>query len=1142
LGLTAINTVSAQVSTTPLTDTNGTNREAIVLSPFRVDGTSDVGYQATNSMAGTRLKTPLRDIGSAVSVLTKAVFDDTGATNADSILSYATGMEVGGELGNFADGKGSNSNGRAEQDVQRTNPQDTQRVRGLASASLTRDFFLTDIPFDSYNTGRVDISRGANSLLFGIGSPGGIINNDLNKAHADGKNGGEFVVRFGQQGSHRESLDYNHRVIANRLALRVSTLYSDTRFKQRPAFELDKRLYGAFEAVLFTNKNSSVLGRTVLRGNYEMGRIKANPVNILPPGDGISDWFYGPDIEALRHVPGVFIPGYLDPLKPTEPARVHPTINTITWEPKKVYDTRYGLSRATTPGVVERIVDRNVIIMFPQINSTAPVWGSAQGMTSTLSRNPATNIGPATGGRTFDFLTTMPFFGGNRNGQSVPNFTPAVIMDRGVWDNPNQLITGELSSRDAKFSAENLTLEQTFFKNSLGVELAYDKQSFAQESALPFSAGESVGDNNSGEIVIDVSEYLGNFQKNPNVGRPMMKDWGLPDKSLYETVRMANRATAFYDLNFKDVSKRWGWLLGRHTFTGVYNEQSIETLNKGYVGKWDNVAGSGSNIGSANLINDPLNGGFRNIVAGVYMGPSLLDSSITSPGQVVIKGPISIPLPKDGDIYSVDIWNRATQKFERTDVMAKSMLASGGRRRQEIDTEVFSWQGRLLNDSLILLYGSRKDTSRSYENIPPVNSLGVPERLPSGEINSARFILVDTASTEQSARTVTKSVVAHVPEKWLSRLPFSISLHASESENFQPNETRNSILGETLSPPSGTTKEMGFSLELLDRRVTTRLNWYETTSNNSSIALGTASGVVTWGAPAPIARWQDAKSAGLTIDQALVIAGGTPGMFKSYEEIYQRFIGWLPKEIQDLRNIRVENGVVVQNPNPGEAATQDFVSTGFEGELVANVTKNWRVSLNVAQQKAITSNTATEHSRVAAEIFAKMSADPVGKLQDTPNRTENQTFIQRYASNVTAPLAAIKARDNALALELREWRMNFITNYNFTVGKLRGFGAGGALRWQSGNAVGYPNIIDEFKNVVPDLDRPFMGPAQTNGDIWLSYKRKLKGPLNWVIQLNVRNAAGSKDYIPVIINPDGKVAVVRNPNPTTVFVTNTFKF
>ena len=68
------------------------SEEVYELSPFTVSEDEQIGYQATSTLAGTRIKTPLRDIGSAVSVITAELFEDTGAVDAETILSYATNM------------------------------------------------------------------------------------------------------------------------------------------------------------------------------------------------------------------------------------------------------------------------------------------------------------------------------------------------------------------------------------------------------------------------------------------------------------------------------------------------------------------------------------------------------------------------------------------------------------------------------------------------------------------------------------------------------------------------------------------------------------------------------------------------------------------------------------------------------------------------------------------------------------------------------------------------------------------------------------------------------------------------------------------------------------------------------------------
>ncbi len=53
------------VTPAPATAAAGTSgEEALVLSPFTVDATSDVGYAATSTLGGTRLKSELRDVAS----------------------------------------------------------------------------------------------------------------------------------------------------------------------------------------------------------------------------------------------------------------------------------------------------------------------------------------------------------------------------------------------------------------------------------------------------------------------------------------------------------------------------------------------------------------------------------------------------------------------------------------------------------------------------------------------------------------------------------------------------------------------------------------------------------------------------------------------------------------------------------------------------------------------------------------------------------------------------------------------------------------------------------------------------------------------------------------------------------------------
>jgi outer membrane receptor for ferric coprogen and ferric-rhodotorulic acid len=83
-----------------------TEEEIIVLSPFEVSATENTGYAAATTLAGNRLNTELRDIGSAVTVVTAEFLKDVGATDNKSLLSYTTNTEVGGAQGNFKGASG----------------------------------------------------------------------------------------------------------------------------------------------------------------------------------------------------------------------------------------------------------------------------------------------------------------------------------------------------------------------------------------------------------------------------------------------------------------------------------------------------------------------------------------------------------------------------------------------------------------------------------------------------------------------------------------------------------------------------------------------------------------------------------------------------------------------------------------------------------------------------------------------------------------------------------------------------------------------------------------------------------------------------------------------------------------------------
>ncbi len=75
------------------------DEETILLSPFMVEASDDVGYYATSTLAGTRVRTELKDVGSSISVVTRQFLQDTGTGNSADLLVYTPKTEVAGLSG-----------------------------------------------------------------------------------------------------------------------------------------------------------------------------------------------------------------------------------------------------------------------------------------------------------------------------------------------------------------------------------------------------------------------------------------------------------------------------------------------------------------------------------------------------------------------------------------------------------------------------------------------------------------------------------------------------------------------------------------------------------------------------------------------------------------------------------------------------------------------------------------------------------------------------------------------------------------------------------------------------------------------------------------------------------------------------------
>lgn len=271
LALLAFPPVHAQVAA-PAAPTAEVAPAPVRLSVYEVTTDKDVGYQAGNTASGSRFNTALKDTAAAVMVFTPEFLADFGANSLADIVGYAPNMQLD-MLDTSADANPQFLGGADLRDTR-------IRVRGL-SASTAQDFFETGIAIDVYNTERLELSSGPNSILFGFGSPGGLVNIMTKRAQVS-RPRTALRAQTGQWSYRRFELDHNQVIVPGKAALRLNGLLQDSQGWRQHDFNDISR--GALSLRL------SPWPQTTFVGNFENGQMKSHvsrPVNAF---DALALW------------------------------------------------------------------------------------------------------------------------------------------------------------------------------------------------------------------------------------------------------------------------------------------------------------------------------------------------------------------------------------------------------------------------------------------------------------------------------------------------------------------------------------------------------------------------------------------------------------------------------------------------------------------------------------------------------------------------------------------------------------------------------------------------------------------------------------------------------------------------------------
>ncbi len=808
------------------------------LSPFEVSGDSDQGYRATSTLAGTRIRTDLKDVGSAISVYTEQFLDDIGATDTGTLLQYATNSEVGGTQGTYS---GASAGAGLDETSGLINPVSTNRIRGLSAAENTRDFFVSDIPWDSYNVDRIDVQRGPNSILFGLGKPAGIINATL--AGASFENEGEVGLRFASYGSMRTNVSVNKVLVEDTLAVRFAALMDHQKFQQNHAFEDDERLYFT---VRYDPKIGGDSSTTSLKFKYEDGKIDSNRPRNVTPGDNLSNWYL-----------------------PNEVTDSNPWGGGAKWAPENTF-------------VGWRESGDNPYYSGTGINAQQPYWyldgvsgaqlGAMGGVVQVGAVNSdGTPRGPSDGilGRAFseqvisvDNLSSVAGSYGFEFAEFGQHKT-ASLQDPTVFDFYNNLIDGPNKSEFADWDAYNLDFSQTWFNDKLGVQLIKDTQNFSRggDSVLGWRPS----------LTMDIGQALSDLSPNPNFGRPFVSSSTAGSGESYSSERDYNRASVFAELDAKDFLDSDSFiakLIGKHRFNGVYSEEDYKTENLSWMrathdqtwaGYWNGNDGSSVSIGE------------RPPVAIIYLGDSIADRNSAAGANIPgmqnmvdiytasayqfdstwIGGtnygdPWTPTTAYETTMYGTDPRTQASNEANyvgwtnrelgilRYDMGANpDLLRNASLAQRETESKAFTWQGFLLDGAVVPTLGFREDT---------VMSRGVTAKPVSAnrsilDIGSAYTLPADYGDSTFTDSSRSRGVVVHLNKLLNDKLPMNVSLSYNESNNFEVTDVRRNLYGNPIDNPTGATEDIGLSLSTKDGKYSFRAIKYESEVLNGSTSL-----------------------------------------------------------------------------------------------------------------------------------------------------------------------------------------------------------------------------------------------------------------------------------------------------------------
>ncbi|MBC2604462.1 TonB-dependent receptor plug domain-containing protein [Pelagicoccus albus] len=1180
--------------------------EIFELSPFEVTADSEQGYQATTTLAGTRIRTDLRDIASSISVVTKDFLEDTGSKNTEDLLVYTANTEVGGLNGNFG-GMG-NANGISET-AALLRPSNNTRVRGLDSADNTRDYFQSEIPWDGYIVDRVDLQRGPNSILFGVGSPAGIINAGLQTASLSGDEK-TYENRVDGFGSFRNSLNVNTVVLEDVLAVRVAALDDDTNYRQEEAYNNDNRFYAAirYQPNLFKADGA----QTIITANFEHGDIQSNRPRTLAPIDKISAYF---DEDAIAQQ---------------------------SWDMYEAWDTVVpdndtGEWNSWVDYYMARLGSSNPVFWYDQSTEAYKV----------IQSNASTLQGIGTDGTVDASIGGIPFgrnigiagynqysISADLDGAIYNVYKDVSLTDASVFDFYNHLIDGNNKKEWQEWESYNASFTQSFFNNRLAFRLDYDHQDYQNGQQGIFLGS-------SPYISVDINAYTAEYPaaytdlavENEGVGQAYIGSSSHYGNSTNHIIRDSLRFTAAGEIDFTEFMEDSALsdFLGYHNITGLWERSEKFTDSRSYVlyatdPEWAEMQGLSTSISD----------GARQIDWIYYLSDDLSELDSASGQLSYLTDTITIPTsttvtyfdstwkwsldptasdyvdpaaywenPTDADnpdsTQSENPENYVGWTTTEVDILSADngdidqLYTNGSKTDKTIDSYGFTWQGHMLDNMIVPVFSWRHDKVTTQSANAPLGEYSVAQMDYTSSDGDTPVYLVSEGDTRSYG------VVVHMPDSFRNSLPWGtdLSLTYNNSSNFNT-EQRVGFDGSLLPNSQGESEDYGFVMETANGRLSMRANWYKTKVFNANLSGDSASSTLGsntyylyllegWGTASAVTNnlgnlgeasglewyWNWAyvdggwdwdtyadptSEAYLTSESTIAQQEASAAWIASMQsqawyDAYGIDVDVAAIQAGDyatgMGDWSVYNGVgALQAAGAGKigglypVATVDTESKGFELEMTARPTDNWNVSFNMSKTTATRTNLDAAFISYIEDVYDRFNNTAAGDLRLW--WAGDKTIREYFNTNVYAAYLFQLDQDGSQAAEIRPWKFSLVQNYDFTEGRMKGAKVGMAYRWADAQILGYglAEIYDEATGLTEHrLDVD--QPFYGEEESAFDAWVGYSKPFenfDWSIQLNMKNIGENPHLVAISANPDGTAAAMRIVEGMTWQLTNTFKF